>query len=102
MESEDLLWQRVVAFRGIELPKRGDRLHITGERFEVQVTGARASSRGTGRVARVEAAPAYRGVVGEIVSTRSPAGPLGWRHGLIATEAERLARLQPERRARRA
>jgi hypothetical protein len=112
MSEPNLLWLRVAALRGIQVPKRGARAHVTGDRFQVEVS--RVDARRTteiARVARVVSDPGCRGVVGEIVAgasevprrSRIPTlrgyttGPLSWHQGLIKREAERLARLQPDR-----
>ncbi|HVU52312.1 MAG TPA: hypothetical protein VHL80_16575, partial [Polyangia bacterium] len=92
----------------------GARAHVTGDRFQVQVSRVDARrAREIARVARVVSDPSCRGVVGEIVGelgegprrSRIPTlrgytiAPLGWRQGLIEREAERLALLQPDRRS---
>jgi hypothetical protein len=119
MEVEDLLWRRVAALRGIALPSLGGRAHISGDRFAVQVTRPRTARRKTPvrEVGRVSLADNCRGVIGEIAvgnrdrgheagtgSSNDRAEPppmaLGWHRALIEREAERLARLQPERRSR--
>jgi hypothetical protein len=120
MESEDLLWRRVAALRGIALPNLGGRAHILGDRFAVQITRPRTARRKTPvrEVGRVSLADSYQGVIGEIAVGNNPdradearagsandrAQPpptaLGWHRALIEREAERLARLQPERRSR--
>jgi hypothetical protein len=116
MKHENLLWQRVAALRGIDVPKRGDRACITGERWTVEVARP-ARSPHVERAAQRASDPAVRGVVGEIVARPDGAGagagggaggavaagrptiatPLGWRRALIEWEGERLARSQPER-----
>jgi len=114
MHDENLLWLRVAALRGIHVPKRGARAHVTGDRFQVEVShvDARRTTE-IERVARVVSDPSCRGVIGEIVAdldevprrSRIPTirgyalGPLGWQRGLIRREAERLASLQPGRRS---
>jgi hypothetical protein len=114
MSEENLLWLRVAALRGIQDPKRGGRAHVSGDRFQVEVS--RVDARRTteiARVARVVSDPNCRGVVGEIIAEpndvprrsriptmRGYATPsLDWQLGLIQREAERLARLQPDRRS---
>jgi hypothetical protein len=111
-KSENLLWLRVAALRGIHVPERGARAYVSGERFLVQVS--RVDARRTEeieRVGRVVSDPSCQGVIGEIVAHRHEVprrsriptlpgyatAPLGWRRGLIEREASRLARLQPER-----
>ena len=136
MDSDDSLWHRVAALRGIQLAKIGERANIYGERFQVQVS--RAPERktpvpvaNTAPVVRLVGDPSCQGVIGEIVlqhdgaedaatnqtteeaaadqqpDTRAIAGhlpapttPLGWRRALIVQEAQRLARVQIERRTR--
>ena len=112
LETENLLWLRVAALRGIDLPGRGARAHLSGDRFQIQV--ARVASPKTAeleRVARLVSDPSCQGVVGEIVARRDDApphappaprrrkitSPLGWRGALVEREARRLAGLQPER-----
>jgi hypothetical protein len=114
MDHENLLWTRTAALRALQIPTRGERAHVAGDRFQVQVSGS-----GTGqtenvrRASRLLLAPSCRGVIGEIVvkrpeptrrariATRPGIGPpvADWRRPLVAQEAERLARLQPERRS---
>jgi len=113
MDGQNSLWLRVAALRGLDPSERGERAHVLGERFEVQV--ARVSGRKTPeveRVSRLMSDPSWRGVIGEIVVERSEpprrsrvptslglgTSPLDWRRALVEREAERLAHQQPERR----
>jgi len=125
MDSDDSLWRRVAALRGIQLANMGERANIYGERFQVQVS--RVPERKTpvpvanmAPVVRLVGDPTCQGVIGEIVLQRdeapnqaapanleagtaandpTPTTPLGWRRALIVREAERLARVQIERRS---
>ena len=121
MEFEDQLWRRVAALRGIGLTHLGERAHVLGDRFAVQIIRPR-SARPTTPIperVRVSLADTCRGVIGEIVAgdrgrgdeRRDPESAraqrpliastaLGWRRALIEREAERLARHQPERGSR--
>jgi hypothetical protein len=113
-DGEGLLWQRVAALRGIRAARRGDRAHVSGERFQVQVSGIPAGqAHNIEGVARLLCDSGCRGVIGEIVvkrndpprrariATRHGLGTptLDWRRSLVEREAERLARLQPARRS---
>jgi hypothetical protein len=113
-EGENLLWLRVAALRGIEIPERGARASVEGERFRVQVTrrGAPKSTE-LSRLSQLVSDPSCRGVIGEIVVERAQpprrrrvptARGLGnprpdWRIALLEQEAARLARHQPDRRS---
>jgi hypothetical protein len=114
MSEENLLWLRVAALRGIQVPKQGARAHVSGDRFQVEVSRVDAwRTTEIARVARVVSDPGCRGVIGEIVSelseirrrSRTPTirgyalGPLDWRRALVEREAERLARHQQGRRS---
>ena len=125
MDSDDSLWRRVAALRGIQLTNLGERANIYGERFQVQVS--RTPERktpipvaSTAPVVRLVGDPSCQGVIGEIVlqqdgtanqdaatpdarvaaSDPTPTTPLGWRRALIVQEAQRLARVQLGRRTR--
>jgi hypothetical protein len=126
-QSENLLWLRVAALRGIEIPERDDaervpdapraaNLPILGDRFAVRVSRARHN---TGEVAlanRLASAPSCQGVIGEIVAPAGEAAndgprrariptmrgyalaPFGWHLGLVESEAERLRARGPTER----
>jgi hypothetical protein len=72
-DGENLLWLRVAALRGIPLPGRGARARIEVERPTPQKRARVPTARGLG-LPRAN-----------------------WRLALLAREAERLAKLQPER-----
>jgi hypothetical protein len=127
-EDENLLWLRVAALRGIEVPKReGTRAvstvqtaptaPILGERFAVRISRARLDTGEIERASRLVSAPSCQGVIGEIIAPAAEAAndaprrsripttrgytlePLGWHRGLIEQEGERLRRAQAERRS---
>ncbi len=87
-KEENLLWKRVAALRGIHTPKRGERPHISGERFHVQMLRAEDKARAQRLAAQVTVpddrdAPTFT--------------PIGLRRASIQLEAARRARAQLER-----
>jgi hypothetical protein len=114
MNHEDLLWRRVAALRGIDLPKRGERAHISGDRFHVQLAGVHPTKRPLmDQVSRLAGEAGCRGVIGEIVARpaarartarviradaipalaeRRPTQPHGWRVEVLDREPERRRR----------
>jgi hypothetical protein len=96
MEGDNLLWRRVAALRGIEVPRRGD-APIRGDRFQVRISRVRRKTGEIERARDLVSAPTCQGVIGEIFNRVGPADALGWRRALIQAEGERLARTQPER-----
>jgi hypothetical protein len=114
MDDENLLWTRVAALHALAAPTRGERAHVAGDRFQVEMSGIGTEpTESVRRASRLLLDPSCRGVIGEIVvkrsvpprrariATRPGLGPppADWRRTLVAREAERLARLQPERRS---
>jgi hypothetical protein len=65
MDGEHLLWQRVVALRGL-------RTHVSGARFQVQVSRIPpGQTNNVERVSRLLCDSGCNGVVGEIVAKRN-------------------------------
>ena len=91
VKDDNLLWRRVAALRGIQGPKRGERPHISGERFHAQMLRAEEKARRNGSrrtpppPTRERDAPTFT--------------PIGLRRALIQMEAARTARRQRERSA---
>jgi hypothetical protein len=112
MDHENPLWTRVAALRALQVPPRGERADVAGDRFQVQVAGlTTGSTESERRASRLLLDPSCRGVIGEIVvkrqepprrariATRPGIGPppADWRSTLVEHEAQRLTRLQRER-----
>jgi hypothetical protein len=113
MDDENPLWKRVAALRGVEVTKPGEPVRVAGERFQIQVSRV-ATAPNINSASRVLCEPGCRGVIGEFVVKRhefaararvatrrglSTTPPPDWRRALLEREAERLARMQPERRS---
>lgn len=110
MDRENLLWLRVAALRGIQVQKHREHAHLSGQRFQVEVSGT-VGRKTVERVSRLVSDASCNGVVGEIAVRRNDSPkrarvptflgvgttPLDWRRALIEREAERLARTQPDR-----